>query len=90
MCNIRSGSIWRQIYPASYLIEIVRFALFQPKLSKEPLQKFDLENVDQGHWIQNSQLCHSMANMKSHKEYFYVQDITFDLGNFGQFQVVEK
>ena len=38
-------------------------------LSKEALTKFDLEYLGQCHWVQHSQLCHSMANINLHKSH---------------------
>ena len=33
----------------------------------QPIEKFDFENVGQGHWVQYSQLLHSIANISLHK-----------------------
>ena len=38
---------------------------------------FDLENVGLGHWVQLSQLCHSMANIKIYQGHiFFVLSLT--------------
>ena len=38
-------------YLTSYLMAIVMFAFSSIYLSKQPLKKFNLENLDQGHGV---------------------------------------
>ena len=56
-------------YMTSYMMAIVVIAFFQPIIVKQLLEKFDLECLGQGHWIQHSQLCRSMANINLHKSH---------------------
>ena len=70
-CRSRSGcttfavALFDDKCLTSYLIVIVMFAFFSVYLSKYRLEKFDLENLGQGHGEQFVQWCHSMANVKN-------------------------
>ena len=45
------------------------FAFYQQILIKIEIEKFGIENLGQGQWVQHSQLCYLKANINLHKSH---------------------
>ena len=66
--NIRSHAIrWSVKNINLYINVMTHFTLALIVLEMLTFKNIHLENLHQGHWIQQSQLCLSMANIKLHK-----------------------